>query len=125
MKSAWTGRILSVLSILFLLFDAGSHFAQPAPVVEAFRRLGFPLDRSFALAVIELVCVVVYAIPQTSVLGAVLVTGYLGGAVAVHMRVHDPVFDTIFPILLGVLVWAGVWLRNPRLRALITIQNEN
>ena len=122
MKAIWTGRVLSVLSILFLLFDAASHLAQPAAVVEAFHRLGFPLDRSVLLAVIALVCVAIYAIPQTAVLGAVLLTGYLGGAVATHVRVHDPVFDTIFPILLGVLVWAGVWLRNPRLRVLIPIQ---
>ena len=124
MKSIWAGRVLSVLSILFMLFDAGSHFAQPAPVVEAFNRLGFPLDRSVLLGVIALVCVAVYAIPQTAVLGAILLTGYLGGAVATHVRVHDPVFDTIFPILFGALAWAGVWLRNPRLRVLIPIQRR-
>lgn len=125
MKGVWTGRVLSVLSILFMLFDAGSHFAQPAPVADAFNRLGFPLDRSVALALIALVCVALYAIPQTAVFGAVLLTGYLGGAVSIHMRVHDPVFDTIFPILVGVLIWAGVWLRNPRLRVLIPIEKPN
>jgi hypothetical protein len=102
-----------------MLLDAGSHIAKPAPVVEAFNRLNFPLDRSAPLGIIALVCVIVYAIPQTSILGAILLTGYLGGAVATHFRARDPLFDTIFPIIFGVLVWLGVYLRNAHLRTLL------
>jgi hypothetical protein len=120
-KTLWAGRILSALSVLFLLFDAAGHLVAPPAVVEAFNRLGYPLSLSSALAIIELVCLVAYAIPRTAILGAILLTGYLGGAVATHLRVRDPVFDTIFPIIFGVLVWAGLYLRDPRLRVLIPL----
>jgi DoxX-like protein len=93
----------------------------PAAVVEAFNRLGYPISLSPALAIIELVCLIAYVIPRTSILGAILLTGYLGGAVATHLRVHDRLFDTLFPIIFGVLVWAGLYLRDQRLRALIPI----
>ena len=118
-KTLWFGRILSALSILFLLFDAAGHLVKPAPVVDAFNRLNFPLSLSVPLGIIGFVCVIVYAIPRTSVLGAILLTGYLGGAVATHFRVRDPLFDTIFPIIFGALVWGGVYFRDARLRALI------
>jgi hypothetical protein len=118
-KTLWAGRILSALSVVFLLFDAAGHLVVPPAVVEAFNRLGYPLSLSSALAVLELVCLAAYAIPRTAILGAILLTGYLGGAVATHLRVRDPVFDTIFPVIFGVLVWAGLYLRDPRLRALI------
>jgi len=121
MKTIWAGRILTALSALFLLFDAAGHWFVPAAVVEAFHRLGYPLSLSRALAVIEIVCLVVYVIPRTAVLGAILLTGYLGGAVATHLRVHDPLFDTLFPIIFGVLVWAGLYFRDHRLRALIPL----
>lgn len=118
-KTLWAGRILSALSILFLLFDAAGHLVVPSAVVEAFNRLGYPISLSRVLAVIELICLAVYVIPRTAILGAILLTGYLGGAVATHLRVRDPLFDTIFPIIFGVLVWAGLYLRDHRLRALI------
>jgi DoxX-like family len=120
-KTLWVGRILGALSALFLLFDAAGHLMVPTAVVEAFNRLGYPISLSPALAIIELVCLVAYLIPRTAILGAILLTGYLGGAVATHLRVHDPVFDTLFPIIFGVLVWAGLYLRDQRLRALIPI----
>jgi hypothetical protein len=120
-KTLWAGRILSALSALFLLFDAAGHLIVPSAVVEAFNRLAYPLSLSRALGIIELVCLAVYVIPRTAILGAILLTGYLGGAVATHLRVHDPVFDTIFPIIFGVLVWAGLYLRDPRLRILIPL----
>ena len=123
-KTVWTGRILSALMVLFMLFDAVSHLLKPAPVVKAFNRLNFPLDLSAPLAIIAIVCAVLYAIPQTSILGAILLTGYLGGAVATHFRARDPLFDTIFPIIFGALVWLGVYLRNARLRTLIPIANS-
>src|SRR5277367_5831089 len=124
-KTLWAGRILSALSVLFLLFDAGGHLVVPPEVVEAFNRLGYPVGLSRALGIIELVCLVAYVIPRTAIFGAILLTGYLGGAVATHLRVRDAVFDTIFPIIIGVLVWAGLFLRNARLRALIPLTERN
>jgi DoxX-like family len=118
-KMLWTGRIVSALAVLFLLLDGVTHLMKPAPVAEAFQRLGFPLSLSVELGFIELACVVLYVIPRTSILGAILLTGYLGGAVATHLRVLDPVFDTIFPILIGALVWGGLYLMDSRLRALV------
>jgi DoxX-like family len=91
-------------------------------VAEAFARLGFPLSLSVELGIIELVCVALYVIPRTSILGAILLTGYLGGAIATHLRVGDPLFDTIFPILIGALVWGGPFLLDRRLRALIPVR---
>ncbi|HEX5226072.1 MAG TPA: DoxX family protein [Bryobacteraceae bacterium] len=123
-KRLVAGWIVSGLCAAFLLFDAVLHWLEPAPVVDAFNRMNFPLSLSPALAIIALVCVVVYAIPRTCVLGAILLTGYLGGAVATHLRIRDPLFDTIFPILFGILIWAGPYLRNPRLSAFIPIQKE-
>ncbi len=120
-KNPWAGRILVALSALFLLFDAAGHWMVPAPVVEALHRLGYPLGLSSVLAIIEVGCLVVYLIPRTAALGSILLTGYLGGAVAVHLLVHDPLFDTIFPIIFGVLAWGGLYLRDQRLHALIPL----
>jgi hypothetical protein len=120
-RTLWAGRILSALSVLFMLFDTAGHLMKPAPVAEAFARLGWPLSLSPELGIIQLVCIVVYVIPRTSVLGAILLTGYLGGAVAAHVRVSDPLFDTLFPIIVGVMFWGGLFLRDQRLRALIPI----
>jgi DoxX-like family len=124
-KILWAGRILSLLAILFLLFDAASHLLMPAAVVDAFKRLAYPDSLGPVLGIVQLICVALYAIPRTSILGAILLTGYLGGAVATHLRVRDPLFDTLFPIIFGVLVWAGLFLRDARLRSLIPlIQKE-
>ncbi|HUL34082.1 MAG TPA: DoxX family protein [Candidatus Eisenbacteria bacterium] len=115
----WTGRILSALVILFLLFDCTLKFAKPAPVVDSFAHLGIPLSLDVPIAVILLTCVLIYAVPQTAVLGAILLTGYLGGAVMTHLRAGDPLFSHIlFPSYLGLLLWLGLYLREPRLRAL-------
>jgi hypothetical protein len=122
-KLLWTGRILSILAVLFMLFDAVGHLLKPAPVVQAFLQLEFPLSLSICLGIIELVCVLIYVIPRTAVLGAVLITGYLGGAVTIHMRVGNPVFECIFPILIGILFWAGLLLRDLRLRAIFPVSN--
>jgi hypothetical protein len=121
-KSIWSGRILSALAALFLLMDGVTHLIKPAPVAEAFARLGFPLSLSVELGVIELICLAVYVIPRTSILGAILLTGYLGGAVATHVRVRDPLFDTVFPIIIGVLVWGGLYLLDPRVRSLVPVR---
>lgn len=118
----WAGRVLTALVVLFMLFDAFGHFMMPAPVVQAFNRLGFPLNLAPGLGFLELVCVVVYVIPSVSILGAILLTGYLGGAVAINLRVGDPIFETLFPAIFGVLVWGGIWFREGRLRALMPLK---
>jgi len=111
------------LVVLFLLLDTGIHLAVPAPVVQAMTQLGFPLGLTVGIGVIELVCTVLYVIPATSILGAVLLTGYLGGAVAAHLRVGNPIFETlIFPVLVGSLLWGGLLLIEPRLRALMPLR---
>jgi hypothetical protein len=118
-KGLWTGRILSVLVVLFLVFDSLGKFVKPIQVVEAFARLGMPVSLSVAIGTVLLVCTVPYAIPRTAFLGAILLTGYLGGAVAIQLRVGNPMFETIFPVIFGVLIWAGLFLRDAPLRSLI------
>ena len=119
----WSARILTALVALFLLFDAVGHIAKPAPVVDAFARLGYPLSASLAIGIVELLCAAVYVIPRTEVLGAVLLTGVLGGAIATHLRVGSPPFEAyIFPVLVGLFVWGGIWLRDIRLRALFPLR---
>ena len=115
----WTGRILSALAILFLLFDSVIHLMVIDPVAEAFKQLGYPVEIAVPLGIIELVCLIIYVIPRTSILGAVLLTGYLGGAVATQVRVSAPLFSTeLFPIYIGVLLWGGLYLRDERVRTL-------
>lgn len=119
MKVLWAGRVVSAIPVLLLLFSAGMKLAKPAPVVEGFMRLGYPEHLTFGIGVLELACTVLYIIPRTSVLGAVLLTGYLGGATATHVRVGDPFLG---PVVFGVLVWAGLFLRDPRLRVLLPLR---
>ena len=119
---AWTGRVLSGLSVLFLLFDAGGKFAKPAQVVDAFGRLAVPLSLSMMIGALLLVCTVLYAIPRTAILGAVLLTGYLGGAVAIHLRAGSSVFESIFPVLFAGLAWLGLYLRDPGLRRMLPVR---
>lgn len=117
-----TGWIISGLMIAFNLFDAAMKFVQPAPVAEAFFRTGWPIDLSVTLGVILLAGTLLYAIPKTSVLGAILLTGYLGGAVATNLRLHNPLFsNTLFPVYFGILIWIGLWLREPRLKSLFPV----
>jgi hypothetical protein len=122
-KSArWLGRILSGLVIVFLLFD-GAIKLVPWPVVtETMDRMGYGSSETLArsLGIITLVCTILYAVPPTSILGAILLTGYLGGAMASHVRIGSPLFSHIlFGFYLGLMVWGGLWLRNRSLRALI------
>jgi len=117
----WTGRVLTGLAVLFLLFDAFGKFANPPQVTEACIRLGIPLSQTFAIGVLLLVSTLVYAIPRTAVLGAVLLTGYLGGAVAIQMRAGSSTFETVFPVIFGVIIWAGVVLRSCGLRKVFPI----
>ncbi|HUZ04508.1 MAG TPA: DoxX family protein [Acidobacteriaceae bacterium] len=118
-QSLWAGRILSVLVVLFLVFDSVGKFVKPVQVVEAFARLGMSIDLSVTIGTLLLICTILYAIPRTAFHGAILLTGYLGGAVAIQLRVGNPVFETVFPALFGVLVWAGLFLRDDRLRILL------
>jgi hypothetical protein len=118
----WIGWGLSGLVILLLLMDGGMKLAGPTFVIEAQERLGYPASVTFGLGVLLLACTVLYAIPQTSVLGAILLTGYLGGAIASHVRVGDPWFSHIlFGVYVGLFVWGGLYLRNERLRSLVPI----
>jgi hypothetical protein len=116
-KRLWAGRILSALAVLFLLFDSVIKLRMIAPVVESFARLGYPASLSRGIGLLELVCIVVHLIPRAAVLGAVLLTGYLGGAVATHVRVGDPLLShVLFPVYVGVMIWGGLYLRDDRLR---------
>ena len=116
----WTGRVLSTLPVLFLLLDAVMKFAKPRVVVEGTVKLGYAETVITPLGIVLLVSTLLYALPQTAVLGAILLTGYLGGAVATHVRVGDPLFSHIlFPTYLGALLWLGLVLRDARLRALL------
>lgn len=110
----WTGRIIGVLVTLFLVFDAVMKLVKPKPVIEAFARTGWPVELSVPLGAILLTCTVLYLIPRTSALGAVLLTGYLGGAVATNLRLENPLFsNTLFPVYFGVLLWGSLLLRVP------------
>lgn len=118
----WTPRVgtaLVGLVTLFMVMDGVMHLLAPAPVIDAFRRLEVPTDLAVPLGILELVCVALYAVPRTAVLGAILLTGYLGGAAAVNLRVGDPAFETLFPVIVGVLAWGGLYLREERVRALL------
>ncbi len=121
-KAIWTGRVLSGVAVLFLAFDAVVKLLRLPAAVEGTTRLGYAASVLLALGVLQAVCLVLYLVPRTSVLGAILWTGYLGGAVATHVRVGDPLFShALFPVYIGVLLWAGLWLRDIRLRALIPV----
>lgn len=112
----WAGWLVSALPVLMLLMSATMKFAQPAGMQEQLGKLGWSQEKMPVLGVVELVSTLLYVVPQTSVLGAILLTGYLGGATATHVRVGDPF---LVPVLLGVLVWVGLLLREPRLWPLV------
>jgi hypothetical protein len=123
MKSIWAGRIISGLITAFMIFDAVIHMMKPAPVVEAFAKLNFPLRFAVPLGIVELLCIVLYVIPSTSILGAIFLTGYLGGAVAIQLPTGNPFFgEILFPVYIGVFLWGGIYLRDARLRALVPFQ---
>lgn len=125
-KTLWAGRILTGFSVLFLLFDAVFKLLRPTPaaVVDALNKVGYPPTVAVTLGLLLLACVVVYVIPRTAVLGAILLTGYLGGAVATHLRIGDPLFSHIlFPLYIGLFVWGGLYFRDERLRALIPVRS--
>jgi hypothetical protein len=115
-----TGRVLSILALLFLAMDAAMKVLGVTAAVDGTTALGYSSTVILPLGVVQLVCLVLYAIPRTSVLGAVLWTGYLGGAIATHVRIGNPLFTHIlFPVYVAVLLWSGLWLRDRRVRALL------
>jgi hypothetical protein len=114
----WGGRILSALPVLAMGFSATMKFLRPPAVVEGFAHFGYQENVIVILGVVEVLCALIYIVPRTSFVGAILVTGYLGGATATHVRIGDPSF--IGPVLLGVVAWGGLFLRDPRVRALVT-----
>lgn len=117
----WIGRILTAIPILLMLFSASMKFAGSPQMMDEFvTRLGYPAHTAAILGAVELACVIVYAIPRTAVLGAILMTGYLGGAIATHVRIGDPSF--IAPLGLGVIAWGGIYLREERLHALLPLR---
>ncbi|WP_291270657.1 DoxX family protein [Geothrix sp.] len=119
----WAGRILSALPILFLAFDGVAKAMRVPPVLDAFAKLGYSENVAGPLGITLLVCVALYAVPRTSMLGAILLTGYLGGAIATHVRVGDPLFSHIlFPTYVAALVWGGLYLREARLGALLPLR---
>ena len=120
----WAGWVLSALPALFLLVDGVMKLMKPAVVLEATVKLGYPESVILGLGIVLLACTVLYLVPHTSALGAVLLTGYLGGAVATHVRVGDGLFPVIFPVILGALLWGGLVLRDARLRVLLPLWAE-
>ena len=120
----WVGRIMSWLPALFLLVDGVMKLFKPAVVVEATVKLGYAENVIVPLGIVLTLCTILCLIPRTAVLGAILLTGYLGGAVATHVRVGEGLFPISFPIIFGVLLWGGLYLRDNRLRTLIPINQE-
>jgi len=119
----WIGRVMSGLVIAFMLLDGVMKLVPMDVVVTTSEQMGIPGSLARTLGILGLICTVLYAIPRTSIIGAILLTGYLGGAIASHLRLGDPIFThTLFGLYLGVLAWGGLYLRNDRLRALIPLR---
>ncbi|MGD0990743.1 MAG: DoxX family protein [Candidatus Sulfotelmatobacter sp.] len=121
-KMVWSGRIVSGLAISLFLFTAMFGLLKPAMAAQGFAHYNYPDRALLPILIVELACVALYAIPRTSVLGAILLTGYLGGATATHVRVSEPFF---LPILVGIAIWLGLFLREPRLRTIIPLRSRN
>lgn len=116
-KAVWAGRVISALAVLFMIFDGVIKLIGIDPVVQSFELIGYSPDLAFGIGVLALVCVAAHVIPRTSWLGAILLTGYLGSAIASHVRVGSELFSLVFPIMIGAMLWGGLWLRDQRLRA--------
>jgi hypothetical protein len=122
-KTVWAGRILTWLPALFLLLDGVAKLFKPAPVIEGTVKLGYAESAIVPIGIVLIVCTVLYLIPKTAVLGAILLTGYLGGAVATHVRAADGAFGVIFAVVFGALVWLGIYFRDERLRELVPFRS--
>jgi len=121
-KRLWASRIMSGLPALFLLVDGGMKLFKPPVVVEATVQLGYPESAIVGIGVVLLICTILYLIPRTAILGAILLTGYLGGAVATQVRVSAVLFNIIFPVVVGALLWGGLWLRDRELHDLLPVR---
>lgn len=119
----WLGYVLSVLPVLFLLLDGVMKLLKPAFVVEPTVKLGYAESVIIPLGIVLTLSTMLYVIPRTAVLGAILLTGYLGGAVNTHVRIGDSWFSILFPAIIGVLIWGGLYLRDERVRALIPLRS--
>jgi hypothetical protein len=124
-KTVWAGRVLSAFAVVFLAFDGAIKLFRLPAVLDATVQLGLPLASIVPVGLTLLACTLIYAIPRTSVIGSVLLTGYLGGAVATQVRAGNPMFERTFPIIVGMVVWAGVYLRDRRVRALLAPQEPS
>jgi hypothetical protein len=114
------GRGITGLAVLFLLFDTVIKFTNVPAVAESMNQLGYPVSYAVGIGVLEVICLAVYLIPRTSVIGVILLTGYLGGAIASHVRVGNPLFShVLFPIYIAALLWGGLYLRDARVRSII------
>ena len=123
-RDLWIGRVLSGLAVLFLTFDAAIKLLRLPMAIDGTTQLGYPAGVVLPLGVVQAICLALYLIPRTSVLGAVLWTGYLGGAIATHVRLGNPLFThVLFPVYVALLLWGGLWLRDPRLRALLPLRS--
>ena len=119
------GRVVTALPVLFLLFDTALKLGNTAPAIAAMPQLGYPPELVLPIGLIELFCLILYIVPRTSVIGAVVLTGYLGGAIATHVRIGNPLFSHIlFPIYIAALLWGGLYLRDARVRALVRSSNN-
>jgi len=118
----WTGRIMSAVPAIFLLVDGAMKLMKPAVAVETTVQLGYSESVILGLGILLLASTILYLIPSTAVLGAILLTGYLGGAVATHVRVGGPLFNVVFPVIVGALLWGGLFFRDRRLRELLPLR---
>jgi DoxX-like family len=118
----WSGRVMSALPVLMMLLSGAMKVSHARPVLEGFGKFGFPEATLTPIGLLEVACAIVYLIPRTRVLGAILITGYFGGAVATHTRILDP--SGVGPFLLGVFAWGGLFLRDARIRGLIPVQRS-
>jgi hypothetical protein len=118
-RQLWAGRIVTGLATLFLLMDGIMKVVKPAPVIEASARLGYPETTLSGIGLVLVACTLMYVIPRTAIFGAILLTGYLGGAVASQVRAGSGWFEVVFPVLFGVVVWGGLWLQDRRLRSVL------
>lgn len=123
--SLWTGRIMSLIVILFMLFDSTLKFLKPQIVFDTTAQLGFAEHHIIIQALTGLIPTILYIIPRTSFLGAILLTAHFGGAIATHLRVDNPLFShMLFPVYLGILMWGGLWLREPVLKKVLPLKNS-
>lgn len=123
-KRLWTGRVLTGLVAAFCIMDGAMKLAKPVFVVQATKQLGYPESTIVGIGVALLACTLLYLIPRTSILGAVLLTGYLGGAVAANVRAQQPLFNIVFPVIFACIAWGGLWLREGRLTELLPLKSK-